>query len=120
MHSCKVHTHQNGSGQGCVCRTEKSKSTIGAKDWIELSDWIPLLLTGKQGMHYRNQCASAHKALYNSKFGGLPSQEFFLAFDAYAAEVYEQYTQKPSSSSTAVGLLDPKLASLLQLPRSLF
>ena len=92
------------------------KVRLASKDWIELSDWIPLLLTGKKGIRYRNQCTSAHKAMYNSTFGGLPSKEFFLAFDAYAAEVYEQYTQKPSSSTTAVGLLDPYLASLLQLP----
>ncbi len=95
-------------------RSEKLRAA--SNDWIELADWIPLLLTGDQGISYRNQCASAHKALYNSRFGGLPSKEFFLAFDLYAAQVYDQYTQKPSSSSTKVGVLDKSLASLLQLP----
>ena len=89
---------------------------MASTDWIELSDWIPLLLTGQMGITYRNQCASAHKALYNTQFGGLPSREFLLEFDEYASQIHDAYIQTPSSSCTFVGLLDSQLATLLQLP----
>ena len=86
-----------------------------SQDWMELCDWIPLLLTGKQQITYRSQCAAAHKALWNSKFDGLPSHAFLSEFDAYAAEVHQQYTQIPQPCSANLGYICSSWASPLGL-----
>jgi L-ribulokinase len=84
--------------------------------WIELCDWIIHLLIGGDTITYRSKCAATHKALWNSDFGGLPSQEFLRAYDSYAASVGEHFTQRPQVSSAKTGNLNMTWASLLGLP----
>jgi len=45
--------------------------------WIEISDWIPAVLTDTLAQPVRNLCAAGHKALYHAKWGGYP-EEIFL------------------------------------------
>ena len=44
--------------------------------WIEISDWIPAVLTNTLAQPVRNLCAAGHKALYHAKWGGYPEEAF--------------------------------------------
>lgn len=47
-----------------------------ATHWIELSDWIPAVLTGTEASPARNICAAGHKGMYHESWGGYPSESF--------------------------------------------
>ncbi len=65
-----------------VLRVDESIRKV-AYSWTEHCDWMPALLTGKtkpEGM-IRSRCAAGHKAMWNEKWGGLPSPEFLNTLD---------------------------------------
>ncbi len=84
--------------------------------WLELCDWAIHLLTGSEKIAYRSQCASAHKALWNSKFSGLPSQDFLKTYDPYAALMAEHYECRPEACTANTGFLNANWAQQLGLP----
>ena len=84
--------------------------------WLELCDWVVHLLTGAQNIRYRSQCAAAHKALWNSHFSGLPSQNFLQTFDPYAAQMARNYEVNPESCTKNNGYLNRDWAQKLNLP----
>ena len=47
-----------------------------AHSWIEISDWIPAVLTNTQKNPVRNICAAGHKALYHEDWNGYPNAAF--------------------------------------------
>lgn len=51
--------------------------------WVEHCDWVPALLVGNTNplALKRSRCAAGHKAMWNSEFGGLPSEEFLVKLD---------------------------------------
>ena len=87
--------------------------------WIELSDWIPNLLSGIEDPSklYRNICAAGHKALWHSDFNGLPPRSAFMKIDPYLAKVAERYGGAPRPASAAVGKISPEWAERLGLNR---
>jgi L-ribulokinase len=54
-----------------------------AYSWVEHCDYIPFLLTGGNDIKSmkRSRCAAGHKALWHPSWGGLPSNDFFVALD---------------------------------------
>ena len=84
--------------------------------WLELCDWVVHVLTGSEKINYRSQCAAAHKALWNSHFPGLPSQNFLQAFDAYAALMARNYEVNPESCTKNNGWINLDWAQKLNLP----
>ena len=60
-----------------------------ACSWVELCDWVPALLTGKDrcARHKRSRCAAGHKAMWHPSFGGLPPEEFLAGIDPLLAGV---------------------------------
>ncbi len=84
--------------------------------WMELCDWIVHLLTASDVIRYRSQCSAAHKALWNSQFGGLPALSFLEKFDSYAAQVAQAYGPDPEDSTVMTGFLNKEWAAELGLP----
>lgn len=60
------------------CNRHNKKVFNAAYTWIEQSDYIPAVLCGikDNASLKRNTCAAGHKALFNTRWGGLPDQEF--------------------------------------------
>lgn len=51
--------------------------------WIELEDYIPAVLGGIRRPEdvVRGVCAAGHKAMFNSRWGGMPDAEFLASLD---------------------------------------
>lgn len=88
-----------------------------ARSWIELSDWIPALLTGYNcpADIKRNRCAAGHKAMWHEEFGGLPSEEFLVRLDDRLAGVREKLYQQTYTSDMPAGNLSLEWAEKLGL-----
>lgn len=65
-----------------VLRVDPALS-VKAYSWTEHCDWIPALLTGNTSPEkmYRSRCAAGHKALWSSKWNGLPAAQFLSVLD---------------------------------------
>ncbi len=85
-----------------------------AVSWVEHSDWIPAVLTGKTepANLVRNATGAGHKAFWHSDFGGLPAREVLERLDPYLAQVADGYTA-PSTSGTVIGSITPHWAEEL-------
>lgn len=92
---------------------------MAASSWIEHSDWMPALLTGRiaPGILYRNACAAGHKALWHSAWNGLPDPARLAGLDGYLACVADTFLP-PGPADTRVGILTPYWAEKLNLPRT--
>lgn len=90
-----------------------------AVTWVEHSDWIPSLLTGRTSPArlFRNACGAGHKALWHSDFGGLPSARALETIDPYLARIANTYAA-PQIAGSVVGTLTPEWARRLGLPES--
>lgn len=103
--------------------------------FIELSDYIPAILTGKERPKdvLRGICAAGHKAMFSKEWGGLPDDEFLESlsddfkglrvrlFDtAYPAGVVEGYLCEewaeklafPEGIPVSVGALDAHVGAV--------
>lgn len=90
-----------------------------ACSWVEHSDWMPSLLTGRTapGALYRSACAAGHKALWHSSWNGLPDKALLAKLDMHLACVAETFVQ-PNSADTRVGTLTPYWAQTLGLSQT--
>lgn len=84
-----------------------------AYTWIELSDYIPALLSGVDDADQitHNVCAAGHKAMYSEEWGGLPDRDFWEALDEYMAALQDQLYDKAYSIEHPAGYLDESWAS---------
>lgn len=87
-----------------------------AASWVEHSDWIPAVLTGKTapGELVRNACGAGHKALWHSDFGGLPSRNVLERVDPYFLQIADTY-KAPVTAGTNIGTITEKWAQRLGL-----
>lgn len=90
-----------------------------AFSWVEHSDWMPALLTGRSepSSIYRSACAAGHKALWHSAWGGLPSYACLSSLDEHLAWVARTFSP-PQPADCKVGTLTPEWAEKLGLPTS--
>lgn len=89
-----------------------------AYSWAEHCDWMPALLTGRTRPEemIRSRCAAGHKAMWNEKWGGLPSEAFRTALDPLLGLFNGHLYQACHTSDTVVGRLTPAWATRLGLP----
>lgn len=89
-----------------------------AYSWVELCDWIPYELTGKQDVHQmkRSRCAAGHKALWHEEFDGLPSEKFLTQLDPKLAGVRERLFTDSYTSDVPAGTISEQWAHKLGLP----
>lgn len=89
-----------------------------AVSWVELSDWIPALLTGcnHHSLIKRNRCSAGHKAMWHSEFKGLPSEEFLVSLDGKLKGVRANFYTETLTSDKPAGFLSETWAKIWGLP----
>lgn len=100
-----------------ILRTNK-KVRDNAHSWVELADWVPAILTGNTRPEdiKRSRCAAGHKAMWNARWGGLPSEEFLEEVDPLFSGLRERLYTDTYTSDTAAGYLSGDWAEKLMLP----
>ena len=63
------------------CARTDPKVFDKAYSWMELSDYVPSMLTARYLSVPINVCAAGHKAMYSKAWGGLPASEFLSELD---------------------------------------
>lgn len=88
-----------------------------AYSWIEHTDWIPALLTGKTRPEavIRSRCAAGHKAMWNESWNGLPSEEFLITLSPYLSGFRSHLSVGTYPANKKVGFLTQEWADRLGL-----
>lgn len=86
--------------------------------WVEHCDWLPAELTGTTAPAQlrRSRCAAGHKAMWNERHGGLPSQAFLSRLDPLLDGIRERLYERTWTAETPIGTLTPAWAERLGLP----
>ncbi len=85
--------------------------------WVELSDYIPAILSGISNVSSikRGVCAAGHKGMYCEEWGGLPDKEFLNMLDPKLANLRDRLYDKAYDAATPAGELCGKWAEKLGL-----
>jgi len=88
-----------------------------AFSWIEHSDWIPGLLTGKTNPLElsRSRCSAGHKAMWHEEFEGMPSNDFFNELDPLLNNLRKRVNSQTITADKPVGHLTKEWAERLGL-----
>ncbi len=88
-----------------------------ARSFVEHCDWMPALLTGRQGLvdMPRGRCAAGHKNLWAEEWGGLPEEGFLTAIEPRLAGFRETFARETLTNDQAVGKLTAEWAGRLGL-----
>ncbi|KQQ49429.1 ribulokinase [Plantibacter sp. Leaf314] len=91
-----------------------------AHSWVEHADWLPNLLTGADVVERfaRNACSAGHKALYNTRLGGMVPRAVLVAVHPHLAAVADTFATPPLPAGTRVGTLSEEWAARLRLSTS--
>ena len=83
-----------------------------AHSWIELSDFVPAVLTGTLApdKFVAGVCAAGHKAMWNAKWNGYPDAEFLSQLDPKLGELRGRLTQNVRALDAAAGTLTAEWA----------
>ena len=89
-----------------------------AFSWVELSDYIPAVLSGVSDPRAvkRGICAAGHKAFYADEWGGYPDKEFLALLDPKLAALRDRLSPRAYDATEAAGALCPEWAAKLGLP----
>jgi len=100
------------------CKRTSPKVFDAAYAWVELSDFIPGLLTGTLDPHVipRSICAAGHKAMYHDQWGGLPSARFLAGLDPELPRVRRRYAKQAVPADQTAGALTAAMAGKVGLP----
>lgn len=84
---------------------------------VEHCEWMPALLTGvsKSSDIVRSRCAQGHKAMWNEKWGGLPSEEFLTTLDPLLKGFRSRLFDDTTTADVPVGKLSAEWAERLGL-----
>lgn len=94
------------------CRRVNAAVFDAAYLWVEISDWIPAMLTGTEnpGKLTVGVCGAGHKAMYNEQWGGYPDEEFLAQLDPQLAQVCSRLPTRALTVDRSVGGLTKKWA----------
>jgi L-ribulokinase len=103
------------------CRRIAPKVFDAAYSWVELADWIPAVLTGKEHAHkiVRGVCAAGHKAMFHAKWGGLPDEAFLSRLDPHLGKLRSRLFAAVSAINELAGGLTDIWAKQFGLPAKL-
>ena len=87
--------------------------------WVELCDWLVAMLVGDTTPEkiMRGRCVAGHKALWNSKWGGLPEKEFLAAVDPMLATLCSHHSADTYTCGISAGELSEEWTNRLGLPK---
>lgn len=88
-----------------------------AASFVEHCDWMPAILTGNTdpAAIKRSRCAAGHKAMWNSEWAGLPSQEFLSSLSPALDGLRQKLYKDTYTSDVKAGVLCPEWAEKLGL-----
>jgi L-ribulokinase len=100
------------------CKRTAPKVFAAAYAWVELADFIPAFITGDTNPHTirRGVCAAGHKAMYNDRWGGLPSESFLASLDPALVPVRQRYAERAVPADQKAGSLSAEAAKKAGLP----
>jgi L-ribulokinase len=89
-----------------------------AFSWVEHCDWISAVLTGNTNplTLKRSRCAAGHKAMWNTEFDGLPSEEFLAKLDPKLAGLRKRLFENTYTSDESMGTISAEWAEKLAIP----
>jgi L-ribulokinase len=78
-----------------------------AASWVEMSDWVPAMLTGTAapGRIRVGICAAGHKAMFNADWGGYPDAAFLRRLDPKLAALRARLPAEAHDISETAGRL---------------
>ncbi len=88
-----------------------------AFSWVELSDWIPAILTGNTSPAKikRSRCSAGHKAMWHEEWSGLPSEEFLIKISPLFKGLRKRLYNDTFTSDNSAGGLTGQWAKKLSL-----
>ncbi|MCH7859726.1 MAG: hypothetical protein IID14_08520 [Candidatus Marinimicrobia bacterium] len=89
-----------------------------AYTWVEICDWIPAVLTGVTSPDQikRGRCSAGHKAMFDTKWGGLPAQAFLSKLDSKLGELRGRLYSDTYTVDTAAGrLTEPAITNVFPI-----
>jgi len=103
------------------CKNIDKKVFDTAYTWLELSDFIPAILSGITNADHlkRNICAAGHKGLYAEEWGGFPDQKFIEALDPDLIKVLDTLPKTTLSIEHHCGLLTKEWADPYGIPEGI-
>ncbi|MCU7524688.1 MAG: ribulokinase [Ignavibacteria bacterium] len=102
------------------CLNEDPEVFHKAFSFVEISDYIPAVLTGETDSRNIKRCISAagHKAMYNDEWGGLPDEQFLALVHPELALLRGRLYEKAVPSIIPAGNLSRLWAEKLGLSES--
>jgi L-ribulokinase len=99
-----------------IARTTPAVATAAAT-WVEHCDWLAATLAGVSSHQQivRSRCGSAHKALWNSAFGGFPPVHVFEAIHPYLGQIRRTLPDHTVTADRIAGHLSAQWAKALGL-----
>ncbi len=84
---------------------------------VEYCEWLPALICGDTSPKnlIRSRCALGHKAMWHDSWGGLPSEEFLVAFEPKLAGYRAKMNDRVETAEKPVGTLSREWAARLGL-----
>jgi L-ribulokinase len=103
------------------CKRTAPKVFAAAYAWVELADFVPAFLTGNLDPDTlpRSICAAGHKALYDSRWGGLPEKSFLSKLDPALAALRDRFALPAAPADKKAGGLTAEIAEKVGLPAGL-
>lgn len=88
-----------------------------AYSWMEHCDWMTALLSGDTTPEKicRSRCAAAHKAMWNERWDGLPSEEFLTTLDPLLSGYRDRLFTETYTTDQIAGKLSSEWAGKLGL-----
>ena len=95
------------------CRNIDKEVYDAADTWLELSDYIPAILSGNKDISEvkRNVCAAGHKGLYSAEWGGFPDEEFIESLHPDLLKISKTLPKEALSIEQTSGSLSEEWAN---------